>query len=617
MSELATRQVVPRELRPSRVRPDGLGHLAVGPRPIKGATASVGEPGTSDVPAAPPVRAGVVSRCALFWRLAEAERVVQMSAPAGSGKTVLMRSWIAEAGLARHAAWVPVDSEERDPQRFWLSVLGALRETAPGAALVRALTATPDLDGWAVVERLLTDLAPLADRLWLVIDDVHELGPDALRQLELLVLRAPPDLRLVLATRHDLRLGLHQLRLEGELTEIREPDLRFTVAEARELFAAAGVQLPDAALVTLQERTEGWAAGLRLAALSLAGHSDPARFAAGFCGTERTVAEYLLAEVLDQQPDEVRRLLLRTSILERVNGELADLLTEDKGGERVLQDLEQGNAFVISLDGSRPWFRYHQMFAGLLRLELRRTLPGEVPALHRRAAGWFTRHGQVAEGIRHTQAAGDWLEAARLLADHSFSLTLDGQAQTMQALLRAFPPGADHLELALVRAMGDLAQGRLDEAAAHLAVAETYAETAPPGRQRRLHVAVASLKLSLARRRGHFAGVLEQAKFLASPVTGQSDEDIALGSDLRAVALMNLGIVEAWSLGLPDAERHLQEGAVLARNIGRPYLEVACLAQLGFASKIHSFATTRRRCREAIALADRHGWGAEPVIAPA
>ena len=172
-----------------------------------------------------------------------------------------------------------------------------------------------------------------------------------------------------------------------------------------------------------------------------------------------------------------------------------------------------------------------------------------MPALHRRAAEWFIQHGQVVDAIRHTQAAGDWPGAARLLADHSFSLTLDGQAQTIQALLRAFPPGADHPELALVRATVDLVQGRLDEAAAHLAVAETYAETAPPDRQRRLRVAIASLKLSLARRRGHLAGVIEQARFLASPVTGQSDEDIALGSDLRAVALMNLGIVEAWSLG--------------------------------------------------------------------
>jgi LuxR family maltose regulon positive regulatory protein len=168
--------------------------------------------------------------------------------------------------------------------------------------------------------------------------------------------------------------------------------------------------------------------------------------------------------------------------------------------------------------------------------------------------------------------------------------------------------------------MGDLAQGRLDEAAAHLAVAEAHAEahaeTEPADRRRRLQVAIASLKLSLARRRGHLASVIEQVSFLASPVTGQSDEDIALGSDLRAVALMNLGSVETWS-GLPDAERHLREGAVLAREIGRPYLEVSCLAQLGFAAKILPYATIQRRCREAIALAERYGWGTEPVIAPA
>ena len=188
---------------------------------------------------------------------------------------------------------------------------------------MRAVSAAPDLDGWALAERLLSDLAPLEDRVWLVIDDVHELGPDALRQLELLVMRAPPGLRFVLAARHDVRLGLHRLRLEGGLAELRAADLRFTVAEAGELFAAAGVELDEPAVAVLHERTEGWAAGLRLAALALAGHPDPERFAAEFSGTERTVAEYLLAEVLDRQSEPVRRLLLRTSILERVNGELA------------------------------------------------------------------------------------------------------------------------------------------------------------------------------------------------------------------------------------------------------------------------------------------------------
>jgi LuxR family maltose regulon positive regulatory protein len=354
--------------------------VAVGP--AEGSEATSGR-------VARPDAGGVVSRLALFERLGAAARMTVVSGPPGSGKTVLLRSWVGEAGLTERAAWVPAGRDERDPQRFWLSVLGVLRETTPGSALVQPLTAAPGLDGWAIVERLLADLAPLADRIWLVIDDVHELSPDTLRQLELLVMRAPPGLRFMLATRHDVRLGLYRLRLEGELAEIREPDLRFTVAEARKLFAAAGAQLPEAAVGMLQERTEGWAAGLRLAALSLAGHPDPERFAAGFSGSERTVAEYLLVEVLDRQREEVRRLLLRTSILERVNGELADLLTGDKGGERVLQDLEQANTFVISLDVSRSWFRYHQMFAGLLQLELRRTAPVEVAALHRIAADWL------------------------------------------------------------------------------------------------------------------------------------------------------------------------------------------------------------------------------------
>jgi LuxR family maltose regulon positive regulatory protein len=196
---------------------------------------------------------------------------------------------------------------------------------------------------------------------------------------------------------------------------------------------------------------------------------------------------------------------------------------------------------------------------------------------------------------------------------------LDGQAQTIESLLSAFPPGAvtEGPDIPLARATSEVARGRLDEAAAHLTVAEAAIAATPADRRHRLDVATAALRLSLARKRGHLAEVVEQVRFLASPITGQSDEDIALDSDLRAVALMNLGTVEAWSLGNQDSQRHLQEGADLARKIGRPYLEVACLAELAFASKIEPFATTRRRCREAIALAEQHGWGAEPVIAPA
>ena len=549
-----------------------------------------------------------------------------ISAPAGSGKTSLLRAWADRPGQRYRFTVLQVQRDQQDAQQFWLALLNAVRHTSATAGRAEPQAATPDFNAPAMVDRVLSELADAPGDVTLVIDDLHELtSPEALSQLTQLLISLPPHVHAILTTRHDLRLRLHQLRLAGELAEIRAADLRFTERETRELLDASGIALSAAGAALLHQRTEGWAAGLRLAALSLAGHPDPERFVAEFSGSDRTVAEYLLAEMLDRQPPDVQDLLLRTCLLDRVNGELADLLTGRPGSERILLELEDANAFVESLNPQRTWFRYHHLFGDMLRLQLRRTLPAEVPALHRLAAGWFTSQGHEAEAIRHTQAAGDWPEAAQLLADHSFSLTLDGQAQTMQALAGAFPPGTDYPGLALVRAMGDLAQGRLDEAAAHLAVAETYAETTPPGRQRHLQVALASLKLSLARRRGHLAGVIEQARFLASPVTGPSDEDIALDSDLRAVALMNLGTVEAWSLGLPDAERHLQEGAVLAREIGRPYLEVGCLAQLGFAYIFHSaampkadaFATTQQRCREAVALAERYGWGAEPVIAPA
>src|ERR1700723_1952950 len=488
--------------------------------------------GTPDVPAPPPVSGGVVARRALFGRLAGAERVVQISAPAGSGKTVLTRSWIAEAGLAERVAWVTVDRDERDPGRFWISVADALRGTAPGAALVRPLTAAPDLDCWAVVERLLTDLAPLSDRLWLVIDDAHLLGPDeVLAQLELLVLRAPPELRFVLVTRHDLRLGLHRLRLAGELTEVRANDLRFTLAEARALFGAAGVQVPAGALARLHERTEGWAAGLRLAALSLAGHTDPDRFAAEFSGSERTVADYLLAEVLDRQSEQVRRLLLRTSILDRVTGDLADHLTGDTGGERILQDLERADAFVVGLDGTRSWFRYHRLFADLLQLELRRTEPGQVTALHRSAAQWLAGNGYPMEAVRHAQAAEDWDLAARLLADHWPDEYLSGRDYALGELLARFPSGAivADAELTAVRVADDMVRGSLDEAGRDLALTASAPAAMPAERRGRVQVLLSVLRFSLARRRMDVPVAAEEARRLLALLDTADAARLGLG----------------------------------------------------------------------------------------
>jgi len=567
----------------------------------------------SEAADAPGIRDGVVSRPGLFERLARARRVVQVSAPPGSGKTILLRSWIAATGLAGRAAWVSVPGEVRDPQRLWIPVVGALRATAPGAPLVRGLTAAPDLDGWTVVERLLDDLAALEEQVWLVIDDLHELGSaEALRQLELLIMRAPAALRFVLVTRHDLRLGLHRLRLAGELTEIRADDLRFSRTEAQTLLDAAGVALSGSALDVLYHRTEGWAAGLRLAALSLAGHPDPERFAAEFGGSERTVAEYLMAEVLERQPDEARQLLLRTSILSRVNGELADLLTGGSGGERALQRLEEAGAFVISLDARRSWFRYHQLFADLLQLELRGTSPAGLPALHEAAAGWYAGHGYPVEAVRHAQAARNWALAARVLSDGWVGLGLAGLGDTVHELLTRFPAGviAGDAELAARVAGDQLARGSLEEAERCLALATRTLESVPADRRGRAQAVLAVVRMRLARQRGDLETVAGEAQRLLAPaVTAEP----GLGGDLRALALIDLGIAEAWTARFEEADRHLGDGIALARRVGRPYLEVTGLAHLAQLESWRSFRLGAQRGLQAIELATEHGWADEPV----
>jgi LuxR family maltose regulon positive regulatory protein len=311
---------------------------------------------------------------------------------------------------------------------------------------------------------------------------------------------------------------------------------------------------------------------------------------------------------------------LRTPLVDRVNGELGDLLAGRSGSEQMLLELEDANAFVVSLDPERTWFRYHQLLADFLRLALRRTLADEVGELHRRAARWFTDHGDVVEAVRHTLAAGDWPDAARLLADHLFSLTLDGQEATIAALLGSFPRGAsaDHPELALAHAAVQLAHGRLDEAAAQLALAEPHVHSTPLARRRRLAVAIASVRLATARRSGQFTEVIEQVNLLDASISDASTEQIAMGSsELQGVALLNLGIVETWSGRFDDAERHLSEGATLAQTIGRPYLEVACRAHQGFPSKRVSLASARERGRQAVALAERYGLEDRPILAPA
>ncbi len=558
----------------------------------------------------------IVARPSLWERLQRSARVTVVSAPAGSGKTVLLTSWIDQANLADSAAFVQVPRDERDPQRFWLSVLTALRATSAGSRQIRELTPSPDLDDWAIVERLLADLAPLEHPLWLVIDDVHELrSEEARKQLELLVLRAPPQLRIILATRHDVRLGLHRLRLEGGLTEIRAEDLRFTLAEARQLFQAGGLELTGSALAGLYERTEGWAAGLRLAALSLAGHPDPARFAAEFSGTERTITEYLLTEVLERQPRDVRRLMLRTSVLERINGQLADLLTGGIGGERTLQVLESANVFIVSLDTARSWFRYHHLFADLLQLELRNTEPEEIPALHELAAGWLAANGYAAEAIRHALAARNWAQASGLVAGHWLGLYLDGRSATVHALMSAFPAGAAAAdpELAAAAAGDELAQGSLAAAERYLALAESAsASKAAAGERDSASVLLDVVRLLMVEQTGDQRARGMLARRLLAAAESLEAGQPSLGAELRALALISLGDSETWT-GYPDqAEAHLDQAVALARGIGRPYLEFMALIYRGEVELTRQIPLAAGPSWQAIELAERHGWTDDP-----
>jgi len=546
-------------------------------------------------------------------------KVTVISAPPGSGKTSLLRTWSDRSSKDRRVGFVTVPHDQQDAQQFWLAVLGAIREPAARADS-RSRAAPPAFDGDAMVDTIVSALAEQAAVFVLIIDDVHELrSADALRQLGHLLAILPSSARMVLSSRRDPPIRLHQLRLADEVAEIRAGDLRFTERETRELLAASEISLSDGGAAALHKRTEGWAAGLRLAVISLSGHADPERFVDEFSGTDRAIGEYLMAEMLQRQPSEVQRILLRTSLVDRLNGELADLLADRSGSEQILLELEDANAFVVSLDAERTWFRYHQLLADFLRLELRRTLADEIPDLHRKAAHWFADHGEVVEAVRHTLAAGDWPDAARLLADHLFSLTLDGQEGAIAVLLRSFPGGAsaDDPDLALARAAVELAQGRLEEAADQLALAGSHVQSMPPARRRRVVVAVASLRLALARRSGQFTEVMEQVNLLDASIADESSEPVAMGTELRGVALMNLGIVETWSGRFEDAERHLSEGAALAQKTGRPYLEVACRAYQAFPSRFVSLTNARERGRQALALAEHYGWDDRPVLAPA
>jgi LuxR family maltose regulon positive regulatory protein len=416
----------------------------------------------------PPARRGLIPRPRLEDRLTEAlaGELTVVSAPAGFGKTALLAEWARRSG--RPVAWLSLDAGDNDPVRFWRHVAAALGGVREGVAQRLApLLGPPSPRSFeAVVTTLVNEFVVAADELALVLDDYHLIDSQAVhRSLVFLLEHLPAGLRLALACRSDPPLPLARLRARGELAELRTAELRFTLDEATALLReAVGADLPVDAVAALEARSEGWVAGLQLAALSLRGREDVAGFVAAFSGSHRYVLDYLAEEVLDRQPEQVRTFLLETSVLGRLCGALCDAVTGGTGGQRLLETIERANLFLTPLDEVRGWWRYHQLFADLLRVRLEQERPERLPELHRAAARWCDHRGLADEAIQHAVAAGDVASAARMVERYIGGMPAGGETATAARWLGALPPELvrERPRLCVACAYGAVVRGRAD-----------------------------------------------------------------------------------------------------------------------------------------------------------
>lgn len=387
----------------------------------------------------PVPRAEVVTRPRLDEHLSRSGRLVLVSAPAGFGKTTLLGQWLEH--YAGAVAWVTLDAGDREASTFWTYVATALDRVVPGVgagALPLLQAAQTPIE--TVLTVLLNELSVLPGEVTLVLDDYHLVdGPGVQPGMTFFLDHLPPQVRLIISTRADPGLPVARLRARGELVELRAADLRFTLAETETyLNELTGLQLTTEDLTSLEERTEGWVAALQLAALSLRGRSDPAGFIAGFAGDDRFVVDYLVEEVLDRQPDPIRRFLLQTSILDRLTGALCDSVTGDHDGKAMLEQLDRANLFLVPLDDQRRWYRYHHLFGDVLRSHLADE-SADVADLHRRASSWYDDAGEPIPAVRHALAAGDVGQAADLVERAVPELRRTRQEHTLRRWIDELP----------------------------------------------------------------------------------------------------------------------------------------------------------------------------------
>ena len=538
-----------------------------------------------------------VSRGAIVDRLvgSEPRRLTLIDAPAGWGKTTVLAEWAADPREERPFAWFTVDRADNDPVRFWGYAIQALRNAVPslGAASLAALGVVGTNAIEIVLPPLINELLALDEHIVLVFEDYHLIESAEVHEgMSFLLEQLPPSLELVIVTRLDPPLPLARLRTRGEMLELRSAELRFSAGEAEQLLAGVvGTGLEQADVARLVTRTEGWAAGLYLAALSLEGRNDPSAFIEAFAGDDRHIVDYLGGEVVEGLDAETREFLLRTSVLERLTAPLCDHVLGSRDAATRLGEIERANLFLVPLDDRREWYRYHHLFCELLRHELGRVAPETLPGLHRRAGEWLAGHGAIDEAIRHAVAAHDETLAARLVAEQWRAPFNRGELATVDRWLDELPETAVAADpdLCLARAWVAMDRGRPREAERWLVGVEGHGTSEGVV----LH-AVLCFKL----------GKVAHAEKVAREAIAVAPKDIPLG---LPVARCILGIALYFQGELGAAAESLEEAVRLSVGGGN---QLARIYALGYLGLIHLESGDEEAAR--LAVSDALALASEP-----
>jgi LuxR family maltose regulon positive regulatory protein len=528
----------------------------------------------------PPVRPTLIPRPRLYDRLAptNANRLVLVSAPPGYGKTTLISSWLAENKCP--ACWLSIDESDNDPVRFLQYLTRCLAQIIPAIEIQSpGMLREPSSDAW--MNPILNAIALQEDPFVLALDDFHLIqSQPVLDMVTLLVERMPPQMRLILLSRTDPPLPLARWRARGQMEEVRESHLRLTKHEIA-VFMNSLMHLPlsDEDIGALEARTEGWIAGLQLAALSMQDRPDAHDFVAAFTGSHHYIMDYLLEEVLKRQPESMRTFLLKTSILERLCGPLCEAVLGDTGerndGQAILQELERRNLFLVPLDEVRHWYRYHHLFADVLNQHLERTMPEQIADLHLRASEWFEQRGFMAEAIRHTLMAQDPERAVRLVEENGCLLLMAGEVVTLDRWLEAVAPFAPaHPWFAILKGWVLTLTGQQEQVGQVLDRAERLLSALDPALESTAVVRI--MRGALAAARAYTANVQRDpsAAEYARQALACLPEGDDLGEVLRSLATLILGDTARINGRLEEAKRAYGEAARIGRAASNPHLVI-------------------------------------------